>query len=129
MAMIKCPECGNMVSDKAENCPKCGYPIAKLAPAGMVQIKLNSFAGVQSASISAGGKTLWSGKTGQIAEIYFDRTTNVLISYSIGMYDAPGSCDGIIDPKRSKKYSVSSRPGLLTMKLTLQPVDVFDSDR
>lgn len=26
MALIKCPECGNKVSDKANACPKCGYP-------------------------------------------------------------------------------------------------------
>ena len=27
MALIKCPECSNEVSDKAASCPKCGYPI------------------------------------------------------------------------------------------------------
>ena len=27
MALIKCNECGQMVSDKASNCPKCGAPI------------------------------------------------------------------------------------------------------
>lgn len=27
MALIKCNECGQMVSDKAEMCPNCGYPI------------------------------------------------------------------------------------------------------
>ena len=26
MALIKCPECGKEVSDKAEACPNCGYP-------------------------------------------------------------------------------------------------------
>lgn len=28
MALINCPECQNQISDKADNCPKCGYPIA-----------------------------------------------------------------------------------------------------
>ncbi len=28
MALIKCPECGKQVSDKAEACPNCGYPVA-----------------------------------------------------------------------------------------------------
>ena len=28
MAIIKCPECQNEISDKALSCPKCGYPIA-----------------------------------------------------------------------------------------------------
>lgn len=27
MALIKCPECEQSVSDKASKCPKCGYPI------------------------------------------------------------------------------------------------------
>ena len=27
MALIKCPECGKEISDKAKSCPKCGYPI------------------------------------------------------------------------------------------------------
>jgi len=26
MALIKCPECSNDVSDKAGSCPKCGFP-------------------------------------------------------------------------------------------------------
>ena len=27
MALIKCPECGKEISDKATVCPNCGYPI------------------------------------------------------------------------------------------------------
>ena len=27
MALINCPECENEVSDKAEKCPECAYPI------------------------------------------------------------------------------------------------------
>lgn len=27
MALINCPECGKEVSDKAANCPNCGYPL------------------------------------------------------------------------------------------------------
>lgn len=27
MALIKCPDCGTEVSDRARTCPKCGYPI------------------------------------------------------------------------------------------------------
>ena len=27
MALIKCPECGHTISDKAMKCPKCGYPL------------------------------------------------------------------------------------------------------
>ena len=27
MALIKCTECGQMISNKAEQCPKCGNPV------------------------------------------------------------------------------------------------------
>ena len=29
MALIKCPECGNMISSNAAACPQCGNPIPK----------------------------------------------------------------------------------------------------
>jgi len=29
VALIKCPECGREISDKAEVCPHCGYPVPK----------------------------------------------------------------------------------------------------
>lgn len=29
MAIIKCPECKNKISDKAKSCPKCGLPNPK----------------------------------------------------------------------------------------------------
>ena len=33
MALVKCPECGNQVSDRASACPKCGYPFRQQEPA------------------------------------------------------------------------------------------------
>ena len=128
MAMIKCPECGRSVSDIATSCPTCGYPIAKSAPNGIVQVKLGTFQSTQNATISANGITLWKGKTGQIAEIKLNGPTNVQINYQMGMFDGAGSCSGIIDPKKSRKWQVVSRPGFITMKLSLQPVDIFDAN-
>ena len=32
MALIKCPECGNEVSDKAPACIHCGYPLQEQQP-------------------------------------------------------------------------------------------------
>jgi hypothetical protein len=29
MALIKCAECGNEVSDRAQKCPKCGHPVKR----------------------------------------------------------------------------------------------------
>ena len=30
MALIECPECGQNVSDRANACPNCGYPISAM---------------------------------------------------------------------------------------------------
>lgn len=35
--MTKCPECGTEVSDKAEKCPKCAYPISGQSSTEKVQ--------------------------------------------------------------------------------------------
>lgn len=128
MAMIKCPECGKMVSNMANSCPNCGFPISKGVNQGGVQIKLGTFQSTQKAHIIANGVTLWSGKTGQVVDLKINRATKVTIKYEIGMYDGAGSCEGIIDPNRSKKWQVVSRPGFITMKLSLQPVDYFDAN-
>src|SRR5437867_7706682 len=32
MALIRCPECSNEISDNATGCPKCGYPIQSATP-------------------------------------------------------------------------------------------------
>ena len=127
MAMIKCPECGRSVSDMATSCPTCGYPIAKSAPNGTVLVKLGKFHSIQNATISAHGITLWKGRTGLIAEIKLNGPTNVRIKYKMGMFDGVASCSGIIDPKKSRKWQVVPRPGFIAMKLSLQPVDIFDA--
>jgi len=30
MSLIKCPECGKEISEKAESCPNCGMPLSKI---------------------------------------------------------------------------------------------------
>ncbi|MGI6070325.1 MAG: zinc ribbon domain-containing protein [Blautia sp.] len=30
MTLMKCPECGKAISDQAESCPNCGYPVKKI---------------------------------------------------------------------------------------------------
>ena len=32
MSLIRCPECGNSISDKAEKCPHCGLPAEYFSP-------------------------------------------------------------------------------------------------
>ena len=39
MALVKCKECGKKVSNKAETCIECGYPLSKNKKNGSEEIK------------------------------------------------------------------------------------------
>ena len=41
MALIKCPECGESISDKAEKCPHCGLPAKYFKQRQEVQEKID----------------------------------------------------------------------------------------
>lgn len=133
MALIKCTECGKEISDKAQSCPNCGCPI-EAAPYGTVKIKvsvLKSSSGLngnQNVTIFSGSKTLWTGSSGEVAEIHFEKPTNITVKYHLSLMHYGGECSGTIDPSKSKKYNVSARQGFMSTKLVLQPVDIFDAD-
>ena len=128
MALIKCPECGTEVSDKAKACPRCAYPIAEIASRGKIRIKLNPIHGRQRVSIFEGEKTIWQGFTGDIAELKIDNPTTVMIRYHYGMNGGIAKGEGVIDPDKSGKYSVVGVEGTITHHLAIQAVDVIDSE-
>ncbi len=39
MALIKCPECGQEISDTAKSCPHCGYKTKKINPEKIAKYK------------------------------------------------------------------------------------------
>lgn len=132
MALIKCPECGKEISDKASSCPNCGCPIAEMSTSGIVKIKLprteqmaDGWVGLFSskeASITANGRTLWSGKHGQTASFTIDQPTTITID--LGTWGNPVT--GIVEPKH--KYELVQDYGF-HMKATfrLSEVDTIDS--
>lgn len=132
MAMIKCPECGKQVSDKAKACPGCGYPIEDDMPSGIVRIKVSPLAiginGNQKVTIYGNCRTVWEGNTGEVAELYVDQPTEVTVQYHGCFMHYSGLCKGLVDPSRSKKYNVSARQGITSTQLVFQPVDAFYAD-
>ena len=134
MAIIKCPECGRDVSDRAKSCPNCGYPIENTTPSGVVKIKMSAvkaptgFNGNQKVSVEANGQIIWEGNSGEVAELHFEKATTINVKYHLSMMHYGGNCSGIIDPSKSRKYNVSARQGIMSTKLVLQPVDVLDAD-
>ena len=71
MALIKCPECGREVSDKAGSCPNCGCPIAS-APTSIKIRALSDDKGVKRTRYFINGR--------MVAEIPVGSTTTISIS-------------------------------------------------
>lgn len=134
MALIKCPECGKEVSDRAKTCIHCGCPLEEASSAGNVRIKMSAVQtkelyGKQQVTVeTTEGSVIWEGEVGQIAEIYFERKTDVVIKYHLSMLHYGGECNGVIDPALGKRYNVHVRQGIFKTIMELQRVDVLDSD-
>ncbi len=124
MALISCPECGKQVSNLAVSCPGCGCPIAKKVEYVLVKLELAD--STQSVSILAEDESvIWTGRSGEIAQIGLEGPTDVTIKYKLGIFDAPKACKGRIDANLSKKWLVKADNGRFTSEITLNPVDSY----
>ena len=126
MALINCPECEKQVSDLAVSCPNCGCPIAKKEEYVLVKLELAD--STQSVSILAEDETvIWTGRSGEVAQIGLEGPTNVIIKYQLGFFDAPKACKGRIDAGLSRKWLVKADNGRFTSGISLYPVDSYSS--
>ena len=87
MALIKCPECGKEVSDKAKMCINCGCPLEEMSSTGIVRIKMpnnivEGFVGLFSSRraevTDSFGNPLWVGQHGDNASFTVDGPTDVI---------------------------------------------------
>ena len=133
MALIKCPECGREISDRAAVCPVCAYPIMENSADGDVQIKLPNSVVADKGNFLAkrecciGSRTtkeiLWQGKPVEYVKFHITTAHDIVI-------DLGGRANLIecrVEPNR--KYSLLKDKGihmLTTFKLT--EVDFAGSD-
>lgn len=127
MAMIKCPECGNMVSDKAQSCIHCGYPLE--APNYIATIRMPHMNGC----LVKKKIVLTNGKTGEIlAEAGLDETVKVEISEPMTIHFKMGGgfkADFNVTPKPNAKYAIIIRNSLMGFQQpVLTEVDHIDAD-
>lgn len=132
MALIKCPECGKEVSDKAKMCINCGCPLEEMSSTGIVRIKMpnnivEGFVGLFSSRraevTDSFGKSLWVGQHGDNASFTVDGPTDVIISLGGWANDIKGT----VEPR--KKYSLIQDMGVhMLAKYRLTEVDVIDAD-
>ena len=136
MALIKCPECGRQVSDKAKACPDCGFPIAENRPDGDVLIRVGDF--------TLGNRNDWASRS--LVLIIRDNKTDEILAQGnqrsvIRLHlDGPTTadfyvrnigrgthwCTEVLQP--GKKYEFVMIRKMITVKYLLNEVDHIDAD-
>ena len=132
MALIKCPECGREVSDRADSCPNCGCPVKKTSPVGTVKIKMPSdivvgwvglFSSRNATVTDDNGNVLWEGKHGEMAKFKVDGKTQITIN--LGGW--ANQVTGYVYPR--KKYTLVQDLGVhMLATYRLSEVDYIDAD-
>ena len=83
MAIVSCPECGKDLSDAANFCPHCGYPVEPTVPCETVKIRIVSSgehsAGQGKISVYEGNSLIWSESGAAVAEIAFGGPATVTV--------------------------------------------------
>lgn len=131
MALIRCMECGKMISDMAKSCVACGCPISMMKKEGAVRIKIpnnvvTGFAGLfskkKAAIMDDNWEVVWEGRHGDNARFVIDRETE--ISIDLGGWVNP--IHGVVEPYR--KYTLVQDKGIhMLATYVLMEVDVIDA--
>lgn len=111
MALIKCPECGTEVSDKAASCPRCGCPINVASNPALIRFE-QTYAMRYTCTVTCKGKD-YTCKQGESVSIDITEPTTVQIKISGGQ----GSTSSQILPGR--RYAVKNGGGFLGTKLVV----------
>ena len=127
MALIKCPECGKEVSDRAGTCPNCAFPLSSLRTDGPVSIKIpNGLAGTVTIHEVTSMNVIWSGKSAQIAKFEITQPIEIGIKWGAGKKFLPGTTTRV---EAGKKYELVTRQGFFSTGFCINEVDVLDSGR
>ena len=121
MALIKCSECGNEVSDKAASCPKCGNPInQKEESKVMIYGYTENYMLNPKVKILLNGDEIGSVAKGQLFE--YDITSDCEITFKCNLRKASMA----IKPGRVTKIKLSWNR--LTGQLVPQVIDYNTPD-
>lgn len=78
MALIKCVDCENEVSDKATSCPKCGSPISSQAIKIFFEKPKNLIVRYKCFLYDENEELLWQGQMEETATIKSDKPINLV---------------------------------------------------
>ena len=127
MAMINCPECGNLVSDKAKSCIHCGFALEKernilrikTPNEPQVQVRLTyQFIDKQTGSV------IGTINQNQIFEIELNKPTTIVCHIGKGWKD----CELVYTPGGIQKYTINKVNGCMYSSMSFAKIDIIDSD-
>lgn len=128
MALIKCPDCGKDVSDKAKVCISCGCPLAEINPAGSVSILISGTAIVKMYVINLKtGEELWCGRCGEVAKFDVTEETEISVVGSLERRKPERGAKAVV--KGNKRYEYKTISNGFTVSYAINEVDVIDSGR
>ena len=121
MALIKCPECGNMVSDTANTCIHCGY-VLKASPKSLyIQFPKSGDSPFQKATIYLNGVEKGVIKQGQTFTAEILGRTDVRVK----MVNAK-EMTTVVDTDSNYRFAIDSAQGFLgNFKYALNRKDVL----
>ncbi len=126
MAVVKCPDCGKDVSDRANVCIHCGAPLNFSVKNGEIRIKCQYLNGsMMKANVvnSETGDVLAKIRQGEVVSFTIDRDTPVDVSF-FGFK----STSGVLKYTGAHNYEINAVPGFLLTKLVLNEVTNIDTD-
>ena len=127
MAMINCPECGNLVSDKAITCIHCGVKLAK--EKNILRIKTPYDPRVLAVLTykfidKQTGTVLGQAHQNEVIEFEIDTPTTIVCHFGRGWKD----CELNYVPNGIQKYTISQIKGCFKTSMNFVKIDVIDSD-
>lgn len=139
MALIKCPECGKEISNKATACIHCGFPIATANTIAKLTIKAQSrpagFTMKQLTMdiVSNSGKKLCTLEPGQVISIDIANDIEIyaIPTYGLSMAKERRKSNTLkISSQKSTRVQVAFLIsfGALSSRVVLNEVDMIDSE-
>lgn len=117
MALIKCPECGKEVSNKAKTCPNCGFAVSD-ATNDLIRIKIDRDPSCAWTEIRIfkrqGHELLTKVRAGTVAEIRSNKEIEIQFQ---GLTEWP-MCFATVSPKDGGKYRAVWGAGFFSPTIT-----------
>ena len=132
MALIKCPECGKEISDKATSCPNCGCPIAAAKSELIIHVNDKNLGAKRTEMFYfyVGDKLLTEIPPGQTKTFKVNQKFSIVCGHKRGNFVGSMIKDSLpveVIPGKVTKLVAELSAWTIPMRYVLSEVDMFNS--